>query len=233
MRFGSLSIPLIALSLAACGSEVQEAEAPAATEATSEAPEEIVVDGPERRIIAFGDSLFAGYNVAEHEGYPERLQRALRQEGINATVVDAGVSGDTSSGGLKRLGFLLDQQPVKPDLFILELGGNDMLRGIQPAATRANFEGMLAELQRRDIPVLLMGMRAPPNYGPEYQQEFDGLYGELAQKYGAMIVPFWLESIYQSPELFQSDRIHPTPQGIDALVADTVDDVQAALPATD
>lgn len=232
MRFGSLSIPLIALSLAACGAAVEEAEAPAGAETTSVAPDEIVVDGPERRIIAFGDSLFAGYNLAEHEGYPERLQRALRQEGINATVVDAGVSGDTSSGGLERLAFLLDQQPVKPDLFILELGGNDMLRGIQPDATRANFEGMLAELQRREIPVLLMGMRSPPNYGPEYQQEFDGLYGELAREYGAEIVPFWLESIYQSPELFQSDRIHPTAEGIDVLVADTVDDVQAALPAT-
>lgn len=232
MRFGSLSIPLIALSLAACGAAVEEAEAPAGAETASAAPDEIVVDGPERRIIAFGDSLFAGYKLAEHEGYPERLQRALRQEGINATVVDAGVSGDTSSGGLERLAFLLDQQPVKPDLFILELGGNDMLRGIQPDATRANFEGMLVELQRREIPVLIMGMRSPPNYGPEYQQEFDGLYGELAREYGAEIVPFWLESIYQSPELFQSDRIHPTAEGIDVLVADTVDDVQAALPAT-
>ena len=230
MRFGSLSIPFIALSLAACGSEVDEAEAPAAQASVSTAPEEIMVAGPERRIIAFGDSLFAGYNLAEHEGYPERLQRALRQEGINATVVDAGVSGDTSSGGVERIGFLLDQQAVKPDLFILELGGNDMLRGVQPSVTRANFETMLKELQSRSIPVLIMGMRAPPNYGPEYQQQFDRLYGELAAQYGAKIVPFWLESIYQSPELFQSDRIHPTAQGIDALVADTLDDVQAALP---
>ncbi|UOR14337.1 arylesterase [Qipengyuania aquimaris] len=220
----------MALALAACGGAVEEADSTEVAETSSEAPEEIVVDGPEVRIIAFGDSLFAGYNLAEHEGYPERLQRALRQEGINATVVDAGVSGDTSSGGLERIGFLLDQQPVKPDLFILELGGNDMLRGIQPAATRDNFEGMLAELQSRDIPVLLMGMRSPPNYGPEYQQEFDGLYGELAGEYDAELVPFWLESIYQSPELFQSDRIHPTAEGIDRLVADTLDDVQAALP---
>ena len=230
MRFGSLSIPFMALALVACGSEVEEADSTEVAETSNEAPEEIVVDGPELRIIAFGDSLFAGYNLAEHEGYPERLQRALRQAGINATVVDAGVSGDTSSGGLERIGFLLDQQPVKPDLFILELGGNDMLRGIQPAATRENFEGMLAELRRRDIPVLLMGMRSPPNYGPEYQQEFDGLYGELASEYNADLVPFWLESIYQSPELFQSDRIHPTAEGIDRLVADTLDDVQAALP---
>lgn len=230
MRLSSLSIPLFALTLAACGSEVDEAPPQADTTTASEAPEEIVVEGEERRIVAFGDSLFAGYNLAEHEGYPERLQRALRQAGINATVVDAGVSGDTSSGGLERIGFLLDQQPVKPDLFILELGGNDMLRGIQPEATRSNFEGMLAELQSRGIPVLMMGMRAPPNYGPEYQQQFDALYGELAREYDAQLVPFWLESIYRSPELFQSDRIHPTAEGIDLLVADTIDDVQAALP---
>ena len=119
---------------------------------------------------------------------------------------------------------------MKPDLVLLELGGNDMLRGIQPADTRANFEMMLEELQSRDIPVLLMGMRAPPNYGPEYQQQFDALYGELAREYDAELVPFWLESIYEDPTLFQSDRIHPTAEGIDALVADTIDEVRAALP---
>ncbi|WP_345719843.1 arylesterase [Qipengyuania sphaerica] len=196
----------------------------------SAAPEDIAVDGQEVRILAFGDSLFAGYNLAEHEGYPERLERALRENGINARVVDAGVSGDTSAAGRQRLGFVLDAQGEKPDLVMLELGGNDMLRGIQPADTRANFEAMLQELQTREIPVLLMGMRSPPNYGPEYQQAFDGMYGELAREYGVELVPFWLESIYQSPELFQSDRIHPTAAGIDALVADTIDDVRGALP---
>ena len=148
-------------------------------------------------------------------------------------MIDAGVSGDTSAAGRQRLGFVLDQQAEKPDLVLLELGGNDMLRGIQPADTRANFEEMLEELQSRGIPVLLMGMRAPPNYGPEYQQQFDGLYGELASEYDAQLVPFWLESIYQDPSLFQSDRIHPTAEGIDALVADTLDEVLAALPDED
>jgi acyl-CoA thioesterase-1 len=230
MRLSSLSIPLLALSLAACGSEAEEAEISDAAASETAAPEDIAVEGEERRILAFGDSLFAGYNLAEHEGYPERLERALRQQGINARVVDAGVSGDTSAAGRQRLGFVLDQQAEKPDLVLLELGGNDMLRGIQPADTRANFEEMLEELQSREIPVLLMGMRAPPNYGPEYQQQFDELYGELASEYDAQLVPFWLESIYQDPSLFQSDRIHPTAEGIDALVADTLDEVQAALP---
>ncbi|MBA4764807.1 MAG: arylesterase [Erythrobacter sp.] len=230
MRLSSLSIAVLALSLAACGSEAEDVQIADAPSSGTPTPEDIAVEGEERRILAFGDSLFAGYNLAEHEGYPERLERALRQQGINARVIDAGVSGDTSAAGRQRLGFVLDQQAEKPDLVLLELGGNDMLRGIQPADTRANFEEMLEELQSREIPVLLMGMRAPPNYGPEYQQQFDGLYGELASEYDAQLVPFWLESIYQDPSLFQSDRIHPTAEGIDALVADTLDEVRAALP---
>ena len=158
------------------------------------------------------------------------MERALRQAGVNARVVDAGVSGDTSAAGRQRFGFVLDQQQVKPDLVMLELGGNDMLRGLDPSDTRANFEAMLEELQGRDIPVLLMGMRAPPNYGPDYQQRFDALYGELAREYGADLVPFWLESIYETPALFQSDRIHPTAEGIDVLVTNTLAEVQGTLP---
>jgi acyl-CoA thioesterase-1 len=109
------------------------------------------------------------------------------------------------------------------------LGGNDLLRGIQPAQTRANIETMLAELQKREIPVLLMGMRAPPNLG-EFQAEFDNLYPELAKKYGAELVPFFQESIYTKPELIQADRIHPTEAGIETLVGATIDAVKAALP---
>ena len=230
MRLSSLSMPLAALRLAACGAQGEEAVAEQEPAGETAAPADIAVEGEERRILAFGNSLFAGYNLAEHEGYPERLERALRQAGINARVVDAAVSGDTSAAGRQRLGFVLDQQAAKPDLVLLELGGNDMLRGLDPSDTRANFEAMLEELQGRDIPVLLMGMRAPPNYGPDYQQRFDALYGELAREYGADLVPFWLESIYETPALFQSDRIHPTAEGIDVLVTNTLDEVQGALP---
>ena len=215
------------IALAACGGEV----AVEPEDGTIEEGElAIPVMGEEVRIVAFGDSLFAGYNLAAEEGYPERLEAALRGRGINARVVDAGVSGDTSSAGLTRLAFVLDNQPEKPDLFILELGGNDLLRAIQPAETRANFEAMLDELQAREIPVLLMGMRAPPNAGPEFQADFDAIYGELAAEYDTALIPFWLEDIYQDPSLFQRDRIHPTAEGIEALVASTIDDVQAALP---
>ena len=232
MRKACLSIPLIALALAACGSDTRELAPVDEDQPTSKAPDDISVEGEEFRILAFGNSLFAGYNLAEHEGYPERLEQALRTDGLNARVIDAGVSGDTSAAGRQRLSFVLDRQEVTPDLVLLELGGNDMLRAIEPADTRANFEAMLQELEHRDIPVLLMGMRAPPNYGPDFQREFDSIYGDLAREYEVDLVPFWLESIYQSPDLFQSDRIHPTAAGIERLVDDTKDDVRAALPAS-
>ena len=191
---------------------------------------DVVVEGPERRILAFGDSLFAGYGLEEQQGYPEQLEAGLRERGINARVVDAGVSGDTSAAGRQRLAFTLDAQATPPDLVILELGGNDMLRGIQPEQTRANFAAMLEELRTRGIPVLVMGMRSPPNYGSEYQQQFDSLYGDLAQQYDAALVPFWLDSIFEDRSMFLPDRIHPTAAGITALVDDTVDDVESALP---
>ncbi|WP_258319737.1 arylesterase [Qipengyuania flava] len=224
---------VIAFTLVSCGTSEDVAPVEGSAAEAPEAVADIVVEGPERRILAFGDSLFAGYGLEEQQGYPEQLEDAMRARGINARVIDAGVSGDTSAAGRQRLAFTLDAQETKPDLVLLELGGNDMLRGIQPDQTRANFEAMLQELQSREIPVLLMGMRSPPNYGPEYQQQFDGLYGDLAQEYGASLVPFWLESIYEDPSLFLEDRIHPTAEGIAALVNDTVDDVEGALPTAD
>ena len=230
MRLSRLSI-LPVLLLAACSPDAAP-EAPArevAGNAGASAAEQPVM-GPERRILAFGNSLFAGYNVAARDSYPAKLEAALRARGVNARVVNAGVSGDTSAAGLQRLAFTLDAQEETPELVILELGGNDLLRQISPAETRSNFEAMLDILTERDIPVLLMGMRAPPNYGPEFQQQFDRLYRDLAGEYGAALVPFFLESIYQDQSLFQSDRIHPTEEGIETLVGATVDEVEEALP---
>ena len=238
LLFGFLSI----LALAGCGGQSgvdgsnEDARSNAAIPATGEiAPGELVIPvmGQEVKIMAFGDSLFAGYGLAEPEGYPERLEAALRGRGINARVIDAGVSGDTSAAGRDRLAFTLNGQDSPPDLFILELGGNDLLRGLSPDETRANFDAMLTELAAREIPVLLMGMRAPPNYGPEYQARFDAMYGELAAQYDTALIPFWLEDIYQDPGLFQNDRIHPTAEGIEELVASTIDEVAAAIPAQD
>lgn len=188
------------------------------------------VAGPELRVLAFGDSLFAGYGVGERASYPAQLEAALRGRGHNVRVTNAGVSGDTSAAGLQRIEFVLDSMETEPDLAIVELGGNDLLRGIPPAETRENIGGILAELQERDIPVLLMGMRAPPNLGAAFVREFDGLYPELARSYGAALVPFFLASVWDKPDLIQSDRIHPTAEGIEALVAATADDVATALP---
>lgn len=228
LRLWSIVPVLIAFGLlAGCGSEapVPQQREVSAAEAAMEQP----VMGPERRILAYGDSLFAGYNVHKADSYPAKLEAALRARGVNARVTNAGVSGDTTAAGLQRLGFTLDAMEQKPDLFILELGGNDLLRGLKPSETRANLSAMLDELQLREIPVLIMGMRAPPNMG-EFQAEFDGLYPALAEEYDAALYPFFLEEIYQEPELFQRDRIHPTPSGIEQLVGGTVDAVSEALP---
>jgi len=219
----------VALLLGSCGQQASEAPAAAPSQVGAPAP----VVGPERRILAFGDSLFAAYGLDKPQGYPARLQAALRGQGINAVVADAGVSGDTTAAGRQRIAFVLDSQPAKPDLVIVELGGNDMLRGLPPAETRANLDAILSELKTRGIPVLLMGMRAPPNLGAAYQAEFDAIYPALARDYGAALVPFFLAATYDKPKLIQQDRIHPTAEGIEALVADTVDEVAAALPAGD
>ena len=230
MQKGVWSI-IFALSLAACGGNAPAEEAADTGSDINAAEAPLVpVMGPQRDILAFGNSLFAGYNVDKEDSYPAKLQNALRANGVNARVSNAGISGDTSAAGLQRFAFTLDAQDYEPDLVIIELGGNDLLRGLSPDQTRANIAAMIEEAQKRGIRVLLMGMRAPPNYGPEYQAEFDALYSDLAREYGTALVPFWLESIYQDPTLFQSDRIHPTEIGIETLVAATVDEVRSALP---
>ena len=231
MRIALSSISgLLALALAACEQAPQTAamrdEAPAPVPAAATKP----ISGPERRILAFGDSLFAGYGVGTGNSYPAQLEVALRADGINARVVNAGVSGDTTAAGRQRLAFTLDAQQTAPDLVLLELGANDMLRALSPAETRANLAAMLDELAERDIPVLLMGMRAPPNYGPEYQQVFDAIYAELGRRQGVTLVPFWLETIYRRPELFQADRLHPTTEGLGMLAETTKEVVKTALP---
>lgn len=229
--FGALA-PALAVMLVACSDDAADDGARATEVAEDGAPAlpAIPVVGPERTIIAFGDSLFAGYNLDPRDSYPEKLENALRAKGINAEIVNAGVSGDTTAAGLQRLEFTLAAMEQPPALLILELGGNDLLRGLSPEETKANLGKMLTILKREGVPVLLMGMRSPPNYGPEYQAQFDALYRDLAAEYGADLIPFWLEDIYREPELFQSDRIHPTADGIERLVAATIGDVEGALP---
>ena len=170
-------------------------------------------------IVAFGDSLFAGYGLAQNEGLAPALDRALAGAGVSAEVVNAGVSGDTSAAGLQRLAFTLDGQTRKPDLVIVGLGGNDMLRGISPEQTRQNLDSILAELKRRDIPAMLSGMVAAPNMGPDYAGEFNAIYRDLADEYGVPLYPFTLEGVVGNKDLMLGDDIHPNARGV-GVIAD-------------
>jgi acyl-CoA thioesterase-1 len=214
------------LLLAGCGSETPVRQ-PSAEAAALPAPQ-----GEEIQILALGDSLFAGYGLEPGQSYPARLEAALRARGINARIANAGVSGDTTAGGLQRLEFALNGQAKAPQLVIISLGGNDMLRGLAPAETRANLDAILTKLGERKIKALLCGMLAAPNLGADYRDRFDPIYPELAKKHDAALVPFFLQPLLGKPELVQADRIHPTLAGIDLMVADTVDVVAGALPAT-
>ncbi len=222
----------LALMLAACTSETPAPPAEGEGGAVTIDEDAVPVSGPRLRILAFGDSLFAGYNLAEDAGYPEVLEAALRRRGIDAEVIDAGVSGDTTGAGRQRLDFVLDNTGGAIDLALVELGGNDILRGLPPAQTRENLAAILAELEQLGIPAVLMGMRAPPNLGADYVGEFDAIYPALAEQYGAELVPFFLEPVYDRPQLIQPDRVHPTAEGIEALVAASLDEVIEALPVS-
>lgn len=226
---------ILGLALAACsGSEpLPESSAPAQGMADPAAAAQNVlpVMGPERRILAVGDSLFAGYGLTSAaESYPARLELALRARGINARIANAGVSGDTSAAGAQRFAFVLQSQPQKPDLVLVEFGGNDVLRGLPPAQTRANIAGMLDAAKAAGVPVVLMGMLAPPNLGPDFKAEFEPIYPQLAKAYGARLVPFFLEAVLGKPDLVQADHIHPNARGVDEIVAATAASVAAALP---
>ena len=228
MRVGGWSIGVLAaLVLAGC-KDTAPAPAPAASPAASASA---AVAGPELRVLAFGDSLFAGYGLARPElSYPPRLEAALRAGGQNVRIANAGVSGDTTAAGLQRLAFTLDSQPQPPQLVLLELGGNDLLRGLPPEQTRANLGKMLDELKRRGIPTVLMGLQAPPNYGAKWQAQYDAIFPALAKQYGVPLVPFVTQAVFADPKLLQQDRVHPTAQGVEALVAATSDAVAEALP---
>lgn len=218
-----------ALLLAACGSSNERPVAPP-TMTSVEAPPDIPMMGREVRILALGDSLFAGYGLNPGEGYPPKLEAALRAKGINARIANAGVSGDTTADGLARLDFTLKSQAAPPDLVLISLGGNDMLRGLAPEQTRANLDAILTELGQRKIPVLLMGMLAAPNLGPDYARGFNPIYPALAKKHGAALVPFFLAAVVDKPDLRQADHIHPTAQGVEEIVAATSGAIIKALP---
>ena len=187
---------------------------------------------PERPLVlAFGDSLTAGYGLDRGLGFAPQLQATLRRHGIKAEVVDGGVSGDTSEAGKARLGWTIDGLQRKPDLVILELGANDMLRGLDPSLTETNLDSMLAELKRRQIPVLLAGMRGAPNLDPAFVARFEAIFPALARKHGAPLYPFFLEGAAAQQGMIQQDGMHPTFQGVKRITVGITPAVKQALGA--
>jgi acyl-CoA thioesterase-1 len=182
-----------------------------------------------RTIVAFGDSLVAGLGLPENEAFPARLEAALRDRGHDVAVVNAGVSGDTTSGGLARLEWSV---PDGTGGVILELGANDMLRGISPAQTLANLDAIIGRLKERNIPVLLAGMRAAPNMGAEYASEFDAIFPELARRHGIDLYPFFLDGVAAEPGLNQPDGMHPNSAGVDAIVQRMLPEIETFLGET-
>jgi acyl-CoA thioesterase-1 len=172
----------------------------------------------QKYILAFGDSLMAGYNLEPQKSFPAQLEEKLKQDGYDIIVINASVSGDTTSGGLTRLTWTLDQQ--NPDFVILGLGANDMLRGIDPKVTEENLAKMLDILKERKIPVLLAGMKGFPNLGNLIYDSFLKMYKNLAEKYDAVYYPFFLEAAFQKQGMMLEDGLHPSEPGVAAIVED-------------
>ena len=178
----------------------------------------VMAAGPEKtvRIVAFGDSLTAGFGLKPGQGFPEQLAKLLAARGVNAEIINAGVSGDTTAAGLARLDWSI---PVGTDAVILELGANDALRGLDPKITRDALDKLLARFKARGIPVLLTGMRAPPNMGADYVARFDAIFPDLAKAHDVPLYPFFLDGVAALRDLNQRDGIHPTAAGVDLIVA--------------
>ena len=168
------------------------------------------------RIVALGDSLTAGFGLPADAAFPARLEKALTAKGVAVEIANAGVSGDTASGGLARLDWSV---PEGTDAVIVELGANDMLRGIDPSVTRQALEQIVRRLTDRRIAVLIAGMRAAPNLGPDYGRDFEAIYGDLAARYDLLLYPFFLDCVAAEAKLNQGDGLHPTAAGVDAIVA--------------
>jgi acyl-CoA thioesterase-1 len=167
------------------------------------------------KILALGDSLTAGYGLSAGEAFPDRLQAALHRAGIEATVTNAGVSGDTAAGGLARLGWVLADHP---DYALVELGANDALRGIDPKETYRDLDRILDELQAAGVKPLLLGMKAPANWGADYDSAFDAIYPHLAAKHHIALYPFYLEGVALDPKFNQPDMLHPNEAGVALIV---------------
>jgi acyl-CoA thioesterase-1 len=177
-------------------------------------------------IMAFGDSLVHGYGLPEGEPFPAQLEAALKDEGYDVEVINAGSSGDTSKSGRSRLSWVLQD---RVDAAIVVLGANDALRGIDPAVTRENLDAVLQTLDDKGVATLLAGMKAPRNMGEQYVQEFDSVFPDLAEKHGTVFYPFFLKGVAQQPDLNQSDGIHPNAKGVRVIVDNILPKVEQLI----
>jgi len=178
------------------------------------------------KIVGFGDSLMAGYLLPSNAAFPQQLEKALNDKGIEVSIENAGVSGDTTTGGLSRIDWSV---PDGTDLVILELGANDALRGIEPDITEKNLDEMLARLKQRGISVILAGMMAPPNMGKDYAAKFNPIYPKLAQKYGVPLYPFFLDGVATKKEFLLEDGMHPNEKGVETMVTNFMPTIEKSL----
>jgi acyl-CoA thioesterase-1 len=178
------------------------------------------------KMVVLGDSLSAGLGLSASAAFPDRLQKALKAKGIDVDMINAGVSGDTTSGGRDRLDWSV---PEGTEAVILELGANDALRGLDPKVARASLTEILTRLQARKIAVLLCGMVAPPNYGADYSAKFNAIYPDLAKTFSVPLYPFFLEGVATDAKLNQADGLHPTAEGVDTIVRNILPTVEAFL----
>jgi acyl-CoA thioesterase-1 len=207
---------MLVLGMALMGANAAFAQAPAAGA------------GKPIKMVVLGDSLSAGLGLSASAAFPARLKQSLKIKGIDVDMINAGVSGDTSSGGRDRLDWSV---PEGTDAVILELGANDALRGTDPKVTRAALTDILARLKARKVAVLLCGMLAPPNYGSDYSARFNAIYPDLAKSFGVPLYPFFLEGVAADARLNQADGLHPTAEGVDVIVKNILPTVEAFLGA--
>jgi len=207
---------MLVLGMALMGASAVFAQAPAAGA------------GKPIKMVVLGDSLSAGLGLSASAAFPARLKQSLKIKGIDVDMINAGVSGDTSSGGRDRLDWSI---PPGTDAVILELGANDALRGTEPKVTRAALTDILARLKARKVAVLLCGMLAPPNYGSDYSARFNAIYPDLAKSFGVPLYPFFLEGVAADARLNQADGLHPTAEGVDVIVKNILPTVEAFLGA--
>ena len=205
---------MLVLGMALMGASAAFAQAPAAGA------------GKPIKMVVLGDSLSAGLGLSASAAFPARLKQSLKIKGIDVDMINAGVSGDTSSGGRDRLDWSI---PPGTDAVILELGANDALRGTDPKVTRAALTDILARLKARKVAVLLCGMLAPPNYGSDYSARFNAIYPDLAKSFGVPLYPFFLEGVAADARLNQADGLHPTAEGVDVIVKNILPSVEAFL----